>query len=63
MRKKEIYCPECLRIIYLYDGKHESSVNLHCECGRFFKFEPKGCKLTEISKPSRNTSSGVRFWK
>lgn len=61
MRKKEIFCPRCARVIYEYDGKHTSCVNLHCGCGRYFRFNPKREELTEVNKPVRNTSSGVRF--
>lgn len=62
MKKGEIYCPECARVIYIYDGKHKSEVNLLCKCGRTYRFDPCKDKIKLINKPERTTSSGARFW-
>ena len=59
---KEIYCPECARVIYRYDGKHTLDIIKKCECGAYVKYDPQRNVATRISKPVRQSSSGTRFW-
>ena len=62
MKKYIVYCPDCARIVYNYDGKHSTQVNLRCECGRYYRFDPKHNQINRINKPETKTSSGARFW-
>lgn len=62
MGKRQIYCPDCARVIYNFDGFHTSNVNLKCKCGQYFRFIANTNKIVRIDKPVRNTSSGARFW-
>ena len=62
MKRKIIYCPECAREIYRYDGKHETEITKRCLCGRYVKYCPATDRTVIINRPERQTASGVRFW-
>lgn len=62
MRRENIYCPECARLIYKYDGKSTMDIDLRCECGRYYNFNPQRHEVIQIKRPERTTASGVRFY-
>ena len=60
--KNIIYCPECARQIYIWDGKSTMSIEVGCKCGKFLRFTPNK-EVKVIKRPERNSSSGVRFFR
>lgn len=62
MSRIKVYCPDCARQVYDFDGIHTSSVNLKCKCGLYLRYIAKENRIIKINKPVRNTSSGARFW-
>ena len=59
---RQIYCPECYRAFYEYDGRHESEIVKRCKCGQYVKYVPRTDRTVIVKKPIRETASGARFW-
>lgn len=62
-KAKTIYCPKCTNAVMTYDGKSEISKSVKCKfCGSLVVYTPREDKATMENKPSRNVSSGMRFY-
>jgi hypothetical protein len=62
MKKEEIYCPFCARVVLYHDVHSTINMNYRCGCGRYFEYNPRKKQLKLINKPERLTSSGARFY-
>ena len=62
MKKIEIMCSSCGRVVLRYDGRGTMDLDVACACGRHFKFKPEIMKLIKIDRPERKTASGTRFY-
>lgn len=62
MKARLIKCPKCARDIGVYDGRTTMIRTYRCECGRYFRYDPRVNSLEQTEKPERTTSSGVRFY-
>ena len=63
MEKQTIYCPSCGRKVGEYDGRATIPIGCNCKkCNKRVRFNPDTGK-TELKKlPTRETSSGKRFY-
>lgn len=60
---KNIYCTQCNRTVMRYDEKGTSVLQAKCnKCNMLITYNPITDKLKISKLPSRNTSSGVRFY-
>lgn len=62
MKKIEIECPMCGRVVLNYDGHGTMELNVACRCGQHFKFKPEIMRLIKVDRPERKTASGTRFY-
>lgn len=62
MRKQIIYCPKCARHLYTYNGKTTMDVDVRCECGRYYNYDPQRNMLKQIARPERTSAAGARFY-
>lgn len=62
-KSKTIYCPECGRKIFVYDGRGTMSLSRKCEkCNKIVNYDPETDLVKTARVPIRQTSSGKRFW-
>lgn len=58
-----IYCPDCGRKLFHYDGKATTTISMKCQkCDKLATFTPRTSKVTLTKLPLRASGSGKRFY-
>ena len=61
--KKEIYCPECERLVGTYDGKSRINPQIKCKrCNKLVVYDIETGKRELKLIPERTQGSGMRFY-